>query len=463
MKNYFKSLFFVFTFGLSLTLSAQTTQWKEIHTVKKKETIFGIAKNNGISIEELLNANPEMKQVGYELKKGATIFIPYARGEKAIGVISAQPSANTNPTTQYSVKKTSPVGRTIRVGVMLPLHNNDGDGRRMVEYYRGMLMAFNQLKGQGINTEVNAWNVPVDADIRTTLLKPGVNNLDIIFGPLYSNQVTYLAEFCHNNHITMVIPFSIEGNDVARYPEIFQIYQPENDLLQKSVLAFMERFQKTHHPVLIDCNDVSSNKSAFTKGIRQQMDDARVKYNLTNVNTPLLDFSKAFVSGRPNVVVVNTQRSPELNRVFAKLDSLKQYNPGLAISMYGYTDWLMYQKHDLNYFFKYGVYIPTTFYYNSVADKTVALEAAYKKQYGEVMDPNGLPRFAITGYDQAMYFIQGLHKYGMQFTGAENQSAYKALQSRLSFNRVGAKGGYKNNNFQLIHFMNNQTMESLTY
>ena len=67
---------------------------------------------------------------------------------------------------------------------MLPLHNNDGDGKRMVEYYRGMLLAFNQLKVEGINTEVNAWNVPIDADIRTVLLKEGVDKLDIVFGPL---------------------------------------------------------------------------------------------------------------------------------------------------------------------------------------------------------------------------------------------------------------------------------------
>ena len=31
--------------------------------------------------------------------------------------------------------------QTVNVGVMLPLHDVDGDGRRMVEYYRGILMA----------------------------------------------------------------------------------------------------------------------------------------------------------------------------------------------------------------------------------------------------------------------------------------------------------------------------------
>ena len=78
------------------------------------------------------------------------------------------------------------VTSSVRVGVMLPLHNNDGDGKRMVEYYRGILMALNQLKAEGITTDVHAWNVPKDADIRTTLLDKNASALDIIFVPLYS-------------------------------------------------------------------------------------------------------------------------------------------------------------------------------------------------------------------------------------------------------------------------------------
>ena len=47
----------------------------------------------------------------------------------------------------------------IKVGVMLPLHDINGDGKRMVEYYRGLLMACDSLKAEGITTDVYAWNV----------------------------------------------------------------------------------------------------------------------------------------------------------------------------------------------------------------------------------------------------------------------------------------------------------------
>ncbi|MBQ7421249.1 MAG: ABC transporter substrate-binding protein [Prevotella sp.] len=464
MRNYLKYFLAVFLFAFVCNASAQTTKWRAIHKVKKSETIFGIAREYGISIQDLIDANPEMKQPGYELKKDNWVFVPFAKkGDKTTDNETAATTKNASTTIAASAfgKKAKPNDGVIRVGVMLPLHKENGDGTRMIEYYRGMLLALNQLKAEGINTEVNAWNVPIDADIRATLQKEGVSNLDIVFGPLYSNMVKPLGDYCKANDIKMVIPFSITGNEVAENPNIFQVYQSPEEITNKSIAAFLERFP-THHPIFINCNDETSDKGTFTAGLRKQLDAKQLAYNLTNVNTPQADFVKAFNVNKPNVIVVNTAKSPQLNQVFAKLDSLKQTHPGLAISMFGYTEWLMYQKHDLAQFFKYGVYIPTTFYYNAVADRTEALEKLYKESYGEPMNSNALPRFAITGYDHAMFFIRGLKQQGAKFNGSSAQSTYKPLQTRLNFKRVG-NGGYKNNHFQLVHFMSNQTMEAITY
>ena len=500
-KHLLKYAFVTLALIFAVQAGAQTTKWRDIHKVKKSETIFGIAKTYGVSIQELLNANPEMKKEGYELKKGDWVFVPYAKegdvkaDDKTAAKASLSSSGGDTKGSPSASKTTeAPLGAVgealgqkppslaasslsqtgsaatqvknlndgvIRVGVMLPLHNENGDGTRMIEYYRGMLLALNQLNTEGIKTEVSAWNVPIDADIRTTLLKDGVNQLDIVFGPLYSNMVKPLGDYCRNNGIKMVIPFSITGNDVAENPQIFQVYQTPEELNTKSVAAFMERFPH-HHPIFINCNDEGSDKGVFTSSLRKQLDAAKRTYNLTNVNTPQADFAKAFSVNQPNVIVVNTAKSPKLNQVFAKLDSLTQSRPGLAISMFGYNEWFMYQKYDLAQFFKYGVYIPTTYYYNAVADRTEAFEKLYLETYGEPMKADALPRFALTGYDQTMFFIRGLKQYGSQFVGTAAQAGYKPLQTRLNFGRVG-QGGYKNKNFQLVHFLPNQTMEAITY
>jgi murein DD-endopeptidase MepM/ murein hydrolase activator NlpD len=126
-----------FAFACSLTVSAQLPQWQDMHKVKKGETVFGIAKEYSISIEQLLDANPEMKEPGYELKKGTWVRVPFKKdGDKDAKDVKQKKKDKTNKNAQPA--EVVPTVKKVRVGVILPLHNVNGDGRRMVEYYRGL-------------------------------------------------------------------------------------------------------------------------------------------------------------------------------------------------------------------------------------------------------------------------------------------------------------------------------------
>lgn len=463
MRNYLKYLMLFLAMTFSYSVLAQSVQWRDQHKVKRKETIFGIAKEYGVTIPQLLDANPAMKQAGYELKKGDLIFVPYSKEGDFLPDGSVKGKTDKKAAAKSTVAQ-APVKavNAIRVGVMLPLHNQDGDGKRMVEYYRGILLALNQLKSEGITTEVHAWNVPKGADIRNTLLEPNASKLDVIFGPLYSDQVKPLADFCRAYDIKLVIPFSITGNDVETNPNIFQVYQTEASLTNKAIAAFLERFQKSHHPIFINCKDETSQVGEFTTSLRKQLDLQKIKYNLTSLKSSNADFSKHFDATRPNVVILNSEKSPQLNEVFNKLAQLKKARPGIAISLYGYNQWFVYQDYYLDQYFKYNTYIPSTYYYNKAADKTKELEAKYTEQYGEPMSRQYIPRMAITGYDQAQFFVRGLKANGKNFKGTAAEVKYRPLQTRYDFVRVG-QGGYINDNFQLVHFKTDQTMENLVY
>ena len=147
------------------TALAQVQTFKELHKVKRKETIFGIARENGVTIEELLKANPEMNAPGYELKKGDYIKIPYPSTKPQ----QASATQEINMPAKPKVVESDMRQREIRVGIMLPLHDKNGDGKRMLEYYRGVLMACDSLRANGVSTDVRAWNVTEETDIRQTL------------------------------------------------------------------------------------------------------------------------------------------------------------------------------------------------------------------------------------------------------------------------------------------------------
>ena len=457
-KAIIRYLFMLFVAFLCTTAVAQNLRWRDMYQVKKKDTIFGIAKNYGLTVDELINANPEMKVAGYELKKGDYIFIPYPANTDPK---AATTKAATTPQPQTVAKTTqSQTTKTIKVGVVLPLHDVDGDGKRMTEYYRGFLMGCDSLKQQGYSIDVHAWNVPADADIRPTLQDASIRNCDVIFGPLYTKQVKPLSDFCKGAGIKLVIPFSIWGDEVSRNSEIFQVYQSLDELNNASIDAFISRFGN-QHPVFIDCNDSTSKKGIFTFGLRNRLNARGVKYSITNLKSNEELFSKAFSRTQPNVVVLNTGRSPELTVAIAKLKTLVASNPGVVVSLFGYTEWLMYTRNNLDNFYKFNTHIPSTFYYNPLSAKTQHLENGYRRWFG-LETLYALPKFALMGYDHAQFFIRGLYKYGKAFNGTKPQNVYTPLQTPLDFKRVGS-GGMQNRAFMLVRYTNDKKIELINY
>ena len=420
--------------------------WREMHKVESKETMYGIAKEYGITVGELIKANPEMVAPDYKLKKGDYVFIPYPSAQTASST-AAQPAAQ------------AVSSDALRVGVVLPLHNVDGDGRRMAEYYRGLLMACEDLKKEGMSIAVNAWNVPIDADIYQTLVKDDMAKCDIIFGPLYSKQVKPLSFFVKDNDIKLVIPFSITGDDVDSNSNIFQVYQDPDYFYGKAIDHFAYRF-KDYNVVVIDCNDKTSDKGVFTFGLRKKLEDKNISCNVTNLNSSSGMFARAFSAVKPNMVVLNTGRSPELTTVLEMLDVLTGEHPELKISLFGYTEWLMYVDYNQEKFFKYDTYIPTNFYYNTHSSKVKAFEARYRSQFkSDMMDY--LPRFALTGYDHGMFFLRGMSKYGKKFNGADENP--DALQTRMHFVKTRTGGGYRNDGFMFVHYNRDRSISVINF
>ena len=448
MLHFFRYLSLIVLVSFGLESAAQKTTWKEMHKVKKKETIYGIARDNGITVEELVQANPEMATPGYKLKKGDYIFIPYPQNQAPVNV-------NSQNVSQLAVA----TPKTVKVGVMLPLHNVDGDGRRMVEFYRGILMACQDLKKEGINVDVHAWNVNIDADINQTLSQQGADKLDIIFGPLYTKQVKALGNFATQHNIKVVIPWSISGNDVATNPNIFQVYQSPDMLNQAAINAFIDKFSQCH-TVIIDCNDKESKKGVFTFGIRREMDNRGMSYSISNLESSDEVFVKCFSLEKPNVVVLNTGRSPELTAAMKKLDALTASNQHLKVSLFGYTDWLLYERYNYERFCKYDTYVPTYFYFNASLPKVQQLERDYFNYFGVSMQESQ-PRFALTGYDQAMFFLRGIHSAGQRFTG--EQADKSAVQTQYRFVKASNNGGWQNRQFMLVHYNTNRSISTVVY
>ena len=455
--------YFLLTTLLAFTVSSVSAQQASTirgqHKVKKKETIFGISREYGLTIEELIKANPEMNTPGYELKKGMILNIPFPKD--SLEAQANREAAAKQAAAAEARKVTDDVrNREIRLGIMLPLHNINGDGRRMTEYYRGVLMACDSLKKQGISIDVHAWNTAEDGNINNVLSDPAAAKCDLIIGPLYSKQMDALSAFVTKHDIRLVIPFSINAPQLLTNRNIFQVYQSQTEQNEAIFTHYIERF-KNYHTVVVDCNDSTSKKGPFTFGLRRQMEQRGMDVVVTNLKSTEANFSKAFSRTKPNVVILNTGRSQELGVAFSKINGLKANNPELDITMFGYTDWLLYTKVHLENFYKYNTYIPSVFYYNPLSAGTQRFERKYRQNFRSDMQ-NSLPRFAITGFDHAYFFLKGLHKYGKSFNGAEGMFGYPPVQTPLKFERYG-NGGLRNKTMMFVHYLPEHTVETIKF
>lgn len=192
------------------------------------------------------------------------------------------------------------------------------------------------------------------------------------------------------------------------------------------------------------------------------MDSQQTAYSLTSLSNSDEQFAKAFSTSKCNVVVLNSARQTDLNAAFGKLSSLVSAHPEVQVSMFGYTEWLMYAGKQLENFYKYDVYVPTTFYTNLLSTDSELLQQRYRQQFHSDMLPS-LPKFAFTGFDHAFFFIKGLHKYGKAFDGAAGRFGYPPVQTPLKFTKAAEQGGYQNRSHLFVHYRPEHRIETITY
>ncbi len=391
-------------------------------------------------------------------------------------VILSQTAAaqfNTWGDTDNAPRRTDVRTRNVRIGVMLPIDNTTDEGRHMTEYYRGLLMACDSLRMEGISTDVKAWNVGKTTSVESILSDSSLADLDLIIGPYYGKHMKTIADFAATNGIKMLLPYSVDTNDSFDGRTVF--YANHSHEMQTALVTdnFIARFD-TCHIVIVNCNDKSARKEAFIKDLQIKLRYAGMNPSITSLNASDSEFEAAFRKDKHNVVVVNTGLSQDLNIFFARLNTLtinaKIFNNRaaatgsslpIAITLFGQTEWLAFTSQNLSNYYKYDTYIPSTFYMNPLSPQTARMNLKYRWNFHDDME-NALPRFAMTGFDHAYFFIKGLKRVGTDFDGRRSTVNYLPMQTPMSFKPLD-NGGFVNMSYMLIHYTPEYDIETYTY
>jgi len=425
---------------------------RDMHKVKRKETIFSVSREYNISEKELMEANPELRN---GMKKGQLLCIPYPKA------VEVEPSTKK---TEYIIPPTNrelfrdnreeiQSIRNIRAALILPFLVEDRrtDAVRMIEYYEGFLMAVDSLKRKGTSIDLYVYNSgDENTSIAPILAKDELKSMDVIFGPLYKQHIQPLGAFADEHNIRLVVPI-LKDDEVYQNSNIYQVNTPQSYLYSEVYEHFTRQFPNGN-VIILDMHTEDKDKGEFIQGLKVELERKRIPVQVVNgASLSQAALKNALRSGMDNIFIPTSGNAITLNKIMPQLKILVKDNATANISLFGYPEWQTYINDNLDSFFELDTYFYSSFYTSNLLPAAKQFNQAYRRWYSKEM-LSSYPKYGMLGFDTALYFLTGLEKYG---TGLEyNLSSIDLtpVQTGFKFERVNNWGGFVNKKVFFIHF-----------
>lgn len=432
------------------TSSGKKTDWRDMHKVERKETIFSISRQYGISEEELIAANPELKKG--KLKRGSFLFIPYPASKQPAKEPEKTPARIPSNEELFAQNKQSfKKIQNIKAAVLLPFTEgkNRDEQMRMVEYYEGFLMAVDSLKRQGVSVNLYTYDTKGKSDVTQSILaKEEMKNMDIIFGPAHAANVKTLAEFAEKNQTRVVVPFSPEVEQVFKNPYIYQVNTPQSYLYSEVYEHFLRKFSKANI-VFLDAGTGQNEKAEFIKGMKNELKTNQVAYKHIS-NSDTLKILAAIDSTRENIFIPTSGKDLSLTRLIPQLTQIRRSYPNVDLHLFGYPEWQTYTQDYLASFYELDTYFYSSFYTNNLFPAAVRFTQEYRRWYSKDM-ANIFPKYGMLGFDTGYFFLKGLAQEGSQLENYLNRVQVTPIQTGFKFERVNNWGGFINRKVFFVH------------
>ncbi|WP_287678461.1 LysM peptidoglycan-binding domain-containing protein [Bacteroides sp.] len=445
--------------------NVKMNDWKDMHKVERKETIFSISREYGITEEELIAANPELKTG--KLKKGTFLFIPYGKNDKK-KESESQPITKelTNEEVFSQNEELKKDIKTIKAAVMLPFmagtSTNMDEQVRMVEYYEGFLMAVDSLKKQGVSIDLYTYDTKGrEATLNSILSKKEMKNMDIIFGPAKAQDIDVLATFADKNNIRLVVPFAPKVDEVFKNPHIYQINTPQSYLYSEVYEHFTRKFSDSN-VIFLNASNGDREKDEFIKGMKTELRNNGISYRDFTVTDNFYEITTVMDTLRNNIFIPTSGKSTALVKILPQLTQIRRERPNYMMNLFGYPEWQTYTNDYLASFYEIDTYFYSSFYTNNLFPAAVHFTNSYRRWYSKDM-ANIYPKYGMLGYDTGYFFLKGLSKCGNKMEENLNSIQVTPIQTGFKFERVNNWGGFINRKVFFVHFSKDYELIKLDF
>lgn len=414
-----------------------TKRYLEEYVVRPNETIYSIARDYGISEQELIYLNPELKK---SLKVGMILRVP--KGQKKESIVKQK--LDLVNTINKEKKKNLVMLLPFNVSKIESDSVNSTDARLKrdkflnltLDFYSGALMAIDSAKVLGLNVDVKIFDSQ-ETKNTSSLIELYTNhsfeNADAIVGPFYQSNVEKLAEWLINSKTPIISPLSKDYGKA--YPNLYQSL-PTEDKIRNTMFDFMKSKQGNIVAV------IDSKKQSIYDYFAKNQPDVKI-VGLSEKGTLVSDSLVARLSKtRPNYVVLVTEKTSMILNSTNIMQKLKSdYQMQLAILEYNET--LDFEEVKLSSLTNLNMMYPSITKPNDSATNTY-FENNYKKQNN--VFPN---QFAVRGFDVTFDTLLRLSQ-NRTFEETVQEASTEYVESKFDYEQ-GEKG-YVNNGVFVLYY-----------
>ncbi len=435
----------------------QTAGVGRMHIVQPKETLYGISRQYSVTMEQLTNANPELKN--RMPRVGEVLTIPVEKKSPAVEPV-AKPEPPKEPAqkpivhqpTEFKVergmvKNVESGGKLLEVALMMPFMLDDEGQQdqtlnKFVEFYEGVLIGLGELKEAGYSVRLNVYDVEKTADKLESVLRrnPSIAHSDLIIGPAYGGQVGVLSRYSHHHGIPLVVPFTKRVAGIGANPYVFQ-YNGNVGCEWSAAADMTIKEMAGKDVVLVNFNnDVNDEGSEFTKYIAQSLKQYGITHKVQSFSRyTFSQIGETLASDKETVLVLGTKEGTLVRDLIGEVERWRKQ--GKKVTIFGFDNWgesLLNECGDVMYY--------SRFHIDKKSKAYSQYNAKMHREFGYTTTQN--PRFDLLGRDLIVYFVKNFTAHGKTWSPSSDVQG-EELQSRFSWRKVG-KGGYVNQGCYLI-------------
>ena len=437
--------------------------YRTMHRVEKKETIYSISRMYGITQEELIEANPELKTS--KLKRGSLIFIPYSKSEEKVA--KKPENEPTNEQLFDENRKQLKRIKTVKTALVLPFTKQNGsrgdNEERSLEFYEGFLLAADSLKNQGVSMDISVYDTKGSpARVKELIAQGKLDGMDVIFGPMGAEETNLLADFVTATETRLVAPFAPKVDEVYGNPNVYQVNTPQSYLYSEAYDHFIRKFR--NYNIVFVSDSSSLEKREFISGMKNELREKGIGYKHIQLSNEVdgVNVIEAMDTLGQNIFIPTSGANTALIRIVPHLTLVRKEHPDFDMHLFGYPEWQTYTNEHLGSFYELDTYFYSSFYTNNLFPAAILFTHNYRHWFSKDMS-NSFPKYGMLGFDVGYFFLKGLAQHGNKLESNLDQVRVTPIQTGFKFERVNNWGGFINKKVFFVHFSKDYELIKLDF